>query len=92
VQWLRDAAVALARVGGGDIDVLVIDPASMGAGSDGLGDLFERLHAACARTQTIVASDSGGWTSDCGEPSRPGPPIPSRPLRAPQPAADANPK
>ena len=25
VQWLRDAAVALARVGGGDIDVLVID-------------------------------------------------------------------
>ena len=64
VQWLRDAAVALARVGGGDIDALVIDPASTGAGCGGLGDLLERLREACERTQTIVVSGSGDWASD----------------------------
>ncbi|MGA2737826.1 MAG: hypothetical protein ABSG65_10300 [Bryobacteraceae bacterium] len=64
VQWLRDAAVALARVGGGDIDVLLIDPAHLGVGSDGLRELLERLHAACARTQAIIVSESGEWTAD----------------------------
>jgi len=64
VQWLRDAAVALARVGGGDIDALVIDPASTGNGGDGLGDLLERLRGASKRTQTIVVSGSRDWAAD----------------------------
>jgi MinD-like ATPase involved in chromosome partitioning or flagellar assembly len=64
VQWLRDAAVALARVGGGDIEVLVIDAASIGASGDDLRDLLERLHTACARTRTIEVSESADWTSD----------------------------
>jgi pilus assembly protein CpaE len=64
VQWLQDAAVALARLGGGDIDALVIDPASMGAGGDRLEGLLERLRAACRRTQAIVVSESRDWTAD----------------------------
>ncbi|HXM43771.1 MAG TPA: hypothetical protein VN924_21230 [Bryobacteraceae bacterium] len=64
VLWLRDAAVALARVGGGDVDALVIDPASIGVGGEHLRDLLARLHAACERTQTILVSESSNWTSD----------------------------
>ena len=64
VQWLQDAAVAVARLGGGDIDALVIGPASIGDGRDGLGDLLERLPAACKRTQTIVVSESRDWAAD----------------------------
>jgi Flp pilus assembly CpaE family ATPase len=64
VQWLRDASVALARVGGGDIHALVIDPASIGVGDDDLRDLLDRLRSASERTQTIVVSGSGNWTPD----------------------------
>lgn len=64
IQWLPDAAVALARIGGGDIDVLVIDPASASASGEGLVELIARLHAACPRTQTIVVSESRDWMSD----------------------------
>lgn len=64
VQWLKDGAVALARLGGGDIDALVVDPASMGAGSGEAPDLLEKLRAAGKRTQTVVVSESRDWTSD----------------------------
>jgi Flp pilus assembly CpaE family ATPase len=64
VQWLRDASIALARVGGGDIHALVIDPASIGIGDDDLRDLLDRLREACGRTQTIVVSESRNWTAD----------------------------
>jgi Flp pilus assembly CpaE family ATPase len=64
VQWLRDAAVALARVGGGDIDVLAIDPASIGVGANDLPALLERLHEASKGIQTIVVSESRNWTAD----------------------------
>ena len=46
VQWLRNAALALARVGGGDIDAVVVDPASTRPGGDDLGDLPERRASA----------------------------------------------
>ena len=64
VQWLRNAALALARVGGGDIDAVVVDPASTRPGGDDLGDLPERLRGASKRTQTIVVSESRDWTAD----------------------------
>jgi pilus assembly protein CpaE len=64
VQWLKDGAVALARLGGGDIDALVVDPSSMGAGSGEAPDLLEKLRAAGKRTETIVVSESRDWTSD----------------------------
>ena len=62
VQWLRDAAVALARVGGGDIDALVIDPASIGVSPHDLPAWLERLQEASKGIQTIVVSESRDWT------------------------------
>lgn len=64
VQWLKDAAVALARVGGGDIDALVIDRAAIGGGDGGLRDWLERMRQSCKRTQAIVVSGSRDWTAD----------------------------
>ena len=59
VQWLRDGALALARLGGGDVDALLIDPAS-----EGIGDLLEVLRAACPRDRTIVVSESQSESQD----------------------------
>jgi MinD-like ATPase involved in chromosome partitioning or flagellar assembly len=64
VQWLRDTEVALARVGGGDVDVLVIDAAPTGAGGDHLRELLERLRETSPGTETIVVSESRDWTAD----------------------------
>jgi Flp pilus assembly CpaE family ATPase len=64
VQWLRDAAMALARAGGGDIDALVVDPAAVGAGGEALKDWLERLRQSSKRTQAIVVSGSRNWTAD----------------------------
>ncbi len=63
VQWLRDSAVALARVGGGDIDAVVIDPGSVGGGEH-LRGWLDRLRENCPRTQAIVVSESRQWTAD----------------------------
>jgi Flp pilus assembly CpaE family ATPase len=64
VQWFSDPAMALARVGGGDIDALVVDPDSSGAGSSGLHDLLERLPGPSHRTRTVVISVSRDWAAD----------------------------
>ena len=64
VQWLRDPAVALARVGGGDIDALVVDPASIDGAGDDLRGWLEHLRRSCERTQAIVVSESRNWTAD----------------------------
>jgi len=64
VQWLRDPAVAAARVGGGDIDALVVDPSVIGGCGDNLRDWLDRLRQTCKRTEVIVVSGSGDWTAD----------------------------
>jgi Flp pilus assembly CpaE family ATPase len=68
VQWLPDAAVALARLGGGDIDMLVIDSSRLGDSHDGAQDLFERLRAASTRMPVILplidVSKSRDWAAD----------------------------
>ncbi|MGA3039908.1 MAG: hypothetical protein ABSF54_03850 [Bryobacteraceae bacterium] len=91
VQWLRDAAVALARVGGGDIDALVVDPAAIGGGGDGLRDWLERLRQSCKRTQAIVVSGSRNWTADLRRMAANGAldPEPGGKRRSPRPAHQA---
>jgi Flp pilus assembly CpaE family ATPase len=86
VQWLRDAGVALARAGGGDIDALAIHPASIGGGGDGLRDWLERLRRSCPRTQAIVISGSGNWTAELRQSVRGAPlyPAPSAALGSPR--------
>jgi len=59
VHWLKDPAVALPRVCGGDIDVVIIQPSSLGVPAHDVENFVDQLHGVRPQLQIMLIGDAG---------------------------------